>query len=214
MEYAARITTEGEYVLAEFPDCPGCQTFTNSAAAIEAVAQDALVGWLESNLGRGLVPPRPRARVGPGFRAIPVPASLAVRLELRWAREEAGLTQAQLARRVGISQQAVQKLEARNANPTIETLDRVARGLGGSVYIGFVQQAQSLVVRKEAKQSYRQAALMAAKKSSNKVTSPKVATKASKLLRDGRAGNATKSVSASALAQTQGKKKSSSKRGR
>jgi len=42
---------------------------------------------------------------------------------LKEARRQAGLTQAELARRLGVSQAAVAKLERPGANPTVETLD-------------------------------------------------------------------------------------------
>lgn len=45
------------------------------------------------------------------------------------------------------------------------------------------------------------------KSSSKRVTSSKVATTASKILRDGRYGKATKSVAGSALSQAKSKKK-------
>ncbi len=49
---------------------------------------------------------------------------------LRAARRQAGLTQAQLAQRLGVSQAAVAKLERPNANPTIDTLDRALWATG------------------------------------------------------------------------------------
>lgn len=49
---------------------------------------------------------------------------------LRYARHQAGLTQAELARRMGISQAAVAKLERPQANPTIATLDDALRETG------------------------------------------------------------------------------------
>jgi transcriptional regulator with XRE-family HTH domain len=49
---------------------------------------------------------------------------------IRAARAEAGLTQAQLARRLGTSQPAIVKLERPGANPTVRTLDRVLRATG------------------------------------------------------------------------------------
>ena len=214
MEYAAKITKEGKYTLAEFPDCVGCQTFVEDGESIENAARDALAGWLESHLGRDLAPPRPRNRRGADVVVIGVPVGLAVRLELRWARAAAGLTQAELAKKVGISQQALQKLESRQANPTIATLDRVARGLGGSVYVVFDRTEKSAV--RESKPTYpgTESGHMAGMKSSNKVTSPRVATKASKTLRDGRSSTASKSVAASDLAQARGKSRSPVKRGR
>jgi transcriptional regulator with XRE-family HTH domain len=46
------------------------------------------------------------------------------------ARSEAGLTQGQLARRLGVTQAAVARLESPAANPTIATLQRVLRAAG------------------------------------------------------------------------------------
>jgi transcriptional regulator with XRE-family HTH domain len=49
---------------------------------------------------------------------------------IRAARAEAGLTQAELARRLRTSQPAIVKLERPGANPTVRTLDRVLRATG------------------------------------------------------------------------------------
>ena len=51
-------------------------------------------------------------------------------LLVRDARRAAGLTQAELAARLGVSQSAVAKLEREGANPTVETLDRTLRAAG------------------------------------------------------------------------------------
>lgn len=51
-------------------------------------------------------------------------------LLIRAARSEAGLTQAQLAAHLGISQSAIAKLEREGSNPTVGTLDRVLRATG------------------------------------------------------------------------------------
>ncbi|MGZ6672407.1 MAG: helix-turn-helix domain-containing protein [Solirubrobacteraceae bacterium] len=49
---------------------------------------------------------------------------------IRGARRAAGLTQVELARRLGTSQPAIVKLERPGANPTVRTLDRVLRATG------------------------------------------------------------------------------------
>lgn len=49
---------------------------------------------------------------------------------LRSARAQAGLTQAELAARLGVSQSAIAKLERQGSNPTVETLDRTLRATG------------------------------------------------------------------------------------
>lgn len=57
-------------------------------------------------------------------------AKVAVPIMLRKAREAAGLTQAEVAARLGVTYQAVQKWERSGANPTVATIDRVLRALG------------------------------------------------------------------------------------
>jgi transcriptional regulator with XRE-family HTH domain len=49
---------------------------------------------------------------------------------LRAARREANMTQADLARSLGISQAAVAKFERPGANPTVDTLDRILWATG------------------------------------------------------------------------------------
>lgn len=49
---------------------------------------------------------------------------------LREARSKAGLTQGQLASRLGTSQAAISKLERAGANPTFETLAAALRATG------------------------------------------------------------------------------------
>jgi len=138
MRYPAIITKEGKSVLAEFPTCPGCQTFAPPGRDIEREATEALHGWLETYLQERKLPPRPpetyRARHG-HLLWVPVEPKLAVKLELRWAREKAGLTQAELAKRAGVSQPAIAQLENPDSNPTIETLQKVAKALGSELSI-------------------------------------------------------------------------------
>ena len=49
------------------------------------------------------------------------------------ARRRAGLTQDELAARLGISQSAVAKLERADANPTVRTLERALRATGNRI---------------------------------------------------------------------------------
>jgi transcriptional regulator with XRE-family HTH domain len=55
---------------------------------------------------------------------------------VRHARTSAKMTQAELARRLGISQPAIVKLERPGSNPTVRTLDRVLRATGHRLELG------------------------------------------------------------------------------
>jgi len=142
MYYDVFLSTEGDHALAEFPDCPGCQTFAElTPEAIADASYEALNGWLEANLLDGQVPPRPLARTnapdGKSLSRIPVHPRLEVALGIRWARQDAGLTQKELGRRAGISQQQIAKLENPGENPTVETLEKLGRALGLTVSVTF-----------------------------------------------------------------------------
>jgi len=143
LRYPVMVTKEGKNLLAEFPDCPGCQTFARPGTEIASESRDALVGWLEATLQEGDLPPKPSTKAG----AVPqgaevlwveVPAKLGVKLEMRWARAAAGLTQAELARRAGVSQPAIAQIEHPDSNPTIDTLQKVADALGVKLSVSLV----------------------------------------------------------------------------
>jgi DNA-binding XRE family transcriptional regulator/predicted RNase H-like HicB family nuclease len=139
MQYFAIISREGSHILAEFPDCPGCQTFADTDHIGEA-AREALEGWLESHLELGRVPPRPvKHTTSPAdTRLVPIGIrpGLAAALQVRWARSDAGLTQGALGKKAGVSQQQIAKLEDPDVNPSLETLDKVARALGLDLTVG------------------------------------------------------------------------------
>ena len=54
------------------------------------------------------------------------------------ARNEAGLTQQQLSTEVGFSQSILSRIENGKANPSLKTLDRLAKGMGKKLVIGFM----------------------------------------------------------------------------
>ena len=53
------------------------------------------------------------------------------------ARKSSGLTQKQLAERTGIARSDISKLESGNGNPSLRTLERLAKGMGMRVQIEF-----------------------------------------------------------------------------
>jgi len=63
---------------------------------------------------------------------------------LRLAREEAGLTQAELARRLGISQQAVAQVERWSSNPTCALMRAWAGACGRTLLIELVNRDEEM----------------------------------------------------------------------
>jgi predicted RNase H-like HicB family nuclease/transcriptional regulator with XRE-family HTH domain len=139
MQYDALITKEGDSFLVEFPDCPGCQTFADAADDVAAEAREALEGWLEANLVERRIPPRPMRRkaapLGYSLLRVAINPVLALALQVRWARADRRLSQGDLAKKVGVSQQQIAKLEDPDANPTLDTVRKVADALELEVHL-------------------------------------------------------------------------------
>lgn len=51
-------------------------------------------------------------------------------------RTEAGLTQADLAHRMGTTQSAIARMEGGGTRPTLETLEKIAVAVGGELVVG------------------------------------------------------------------------------
>jgi DNA-binding XRE family transcriptional regulator/predicted RNase H-like HicB family nuclease len=123
MEYVAKVERAGKHTLIEFPDCPGCQTFAGPGEHVESIARDALEGWLVVHLEGGEAPPKPSYKDGTG--RLPV----RIALQIRWRRQELGLSQAQLAERIGVTRQAASNLENPDSNLRLTTLAKAAEAL-------------------------------------------------------------------------------------
>jgi DNA-binding XRE family transcriptional regulator len=87
--------------------------------------------WEDIKAARGDSPARRR-----GYEK----AGRAVRIafELRALREKKGLSQRELADRVGTTQSAIARLEAGSVSPSLPTLDKIAHALGAEVSLRIV----------------------------------------------------------------------------
>lgn len=135
MIYFAKLTKQkdGSY-LVEFPELPGCLTEGRNKAEALRYAKEALDGWLEVNCDRNLNFHGPIRRKGPAFYPIEVDLNIAFSVQLRLLRAALGVTQAEAAKKLKISQQAYAKLEsARTANPSLSTIKKIAALLQVSV---------------------------------------------------------------------------------
>lgn len=67
--------------------------------------------------------------------------------EVRRLRIERGLSQQELAERIGLSQSVIARLEAGGVEPRLSTLDRVAKALGVEVEVRFLAPPEEDVRR-------------------------------------------------------------------
>ena len=65
-------------------------------------------------------------------------AEFQLRLAIIDARNETGMTQEQLAKASGLNQRVISRIQTGNANPTLRTIGKLARGFGKKVEIRFV----------------------------------------------------------------------------
>lgn len=120
----------------EFPDLPGCFTSANTLAKAKAAAQSALNGYLESLDSRKLsipVPSRVTKNMTPIMPSLPISFAITLKQE----REKQGLTQKEVAKRLGVNWSACQRIEnPRRTNPTLVTLERL-QGVFGTELMSF-----------------------------------------------------------------------------
>jgi antitoxin HicB len=137
LKYPAHIVKDDDSYLVTFPDLENVITFGKSLDEALVNAEGALNGCLESDFERNFTIPEPSSSADPEMYQIPVAPHIAVAIMLRKLR--ADRSQIEVARHLHISYQVYQRLEnPRKANPTIKTLEKVARVFGKRFEIGFV----------------------------------------------------------------------------
>ena len=128
--YPAKIKyiKEEKCYLVNFPDLPGCLTEGNDIEDAKQNAKDALTGYLASIFARNFKIPEPSRQKGKNIYMIEPEPEVSVPIILRKLREKKNLTQGDIAKVLGISYQAYQRLEKPGkSNPTLKTLERLAK---------------------------------------------------------------------------------------
>ncbi|MNY11477.1 Antitoxin HicB [compost metagenome] len=126
---------EGGYVVQGVGPISSVITEGDSLEEARSMAREALTGVMLSKLDHGEPIPRPPRAEGDDIHWIEPDPVAVTPILLRWAREDAKLSQGELASRLGVTYQAYQKLERSGANPSIKTLAKVARALGRNLHI-------------------------------------------------------------------------------
>lgn len=139
MEYPAIIKYDKSEKIwtVEFPDHPNINTFGESLEDALYMAEDALNGVLEFEFERGMTAPVATKIKSRDVHQIPVMPHIAVAYELRESRGEK--PQKDIAGILGISYQAYQRFEnPGKSNPSVKTLEKIARVLGKRLEVRFV----------------------------------------------------------------------------
>ena len=139
MNYFARISKQksGGY-LVEFPELAGCLSEGKTLQNAKKNAKEALNGWLISHCDRSLNIPNPKTKKGRNYYPIEVDAQTALAILLRKKRKLKHLLQSQIAKELGITQQAYAKLENPfTTNPSLSTLKKLSKVLNIPHLLGF-----------------------------------------------------------------------------
>ncbi|MBF0104646.1 MAG: type II toxin-antitoxin system HicB family antitoxin [Deltaproteobacteria bacterium] len=120
-------------IAVHFPAHPGIITYGHDWEEAVEMAREALSALLETEFERGQVLPkstRPKVKNGDRLIFIPIEPEIKMAYLLRTWREDSGLTQKQLAQKLGVSYQAYQRMERPGrSNLTVSTLQKIANSL-------------------------------------------------------------------------------------
>ena len=125
--------------ISSVPHAPGRQTFADREADICSNAKEAIEGWIEAHLVEGMDLPHMHRPPKTNERRVHITISPKLVLPRSFGsmRSERGWSQAETAKRVGVSQQQIAKLEDPDANPTIETIIKVAQAFDMDLLVSF-----------------------------------------------------------------------------
>lgn len=138
--YTAKVTKQKDKsYLVEFPDLKGCLTEGHDLREALFNAQDALNGWLAASCDRELNIPEPKfKKTGRNYYLIPIDVKIEFVINLRKIRKKRGLTQADVAKILGITQQAYAKFESPDhANPSLDTIKKLSDVLDADIELKF-----------------------------------------------------------------------------
>ena len=139
IQYQAKLHKKGSGYWLEFPDLPGCFTQGDSREEVLEHAREALSLWLEDARDPDWDIPVPKARRGRQYVWIEPYEDVSIPLMIRQARQRKGLSQRDLAKKLGMSVQQFQKLEyPGKSNPTVRTLAAVSEALDEQLRIELV----------------------------------------------------------------------------
>ncbi|MCL2410059.1 MAG: type II toxin-antitoxin system HicB family antitoxin [Treponema sp.] len=131
MVYNCNIKKNGDIFLVDFPDMPNVLTYGVSHDHALEMAKEALEAILEVEISKGMSIRPPAYKKG-----YPISVASHITISLRLRELRGGQSQTDIAQKLGLSYQAYQRLEnPRKANPTVKTLEKIARVYGQELSI-------------------------------------------------------------------------------
>jgi antitoxin HicB len=136
ISYSAKIKKDKDgYYIVSFPDLEGCLTYGESFEEAKEMAREALSGWLAASCDMKLAIPDPKIRSGKDFYKITAPIQIVLPIYLRKLRKRKNWTQSQVAKKLGISQQAYAKYESPKYSHTLDQIQKILDNLPISLEI-------------------------------------------------------------------------------
>jgi antitoxin HicB len=134
-EYPVSLITDGNSIIAEFPDVPEALTAGCDKDNALAWAQDALVVALSGYLEEGQDIPQP-SKLRKGQFSVALPPLVATKLAIYQAMREQNIKQLELARRLHCDARQVRRLLDLDHHSTLEQLDDALHALGKRLVVG------------------------------------------------------------------------------
>jgi antitoxin HicB len=129
MMYFAKLTKQKDKkYLVEFPELDGCFTEGDNLEQALFNAEEVLGGWLASLCDHNLNIPEFKIYKGKSHHPIPVNVNIEFVINLRKLRKKKKMSQSQVAKKLGITQQAYARLETPyKSNPSLSTIDKISK---------------------------------------------------------------------------------------
>lgn len=134
---------DNDTLLVTCPDLPGVVTFGETRDAAIAQAGEAIETFIASLIADGLNIPRPKAmkRVKDNEAVVTLPALTSLKIELYWAMRDAGITRAELMRRLDWNRESVDRLFRLDHASRLDQIEAAFRALGRTLTLSVEQAA-------------------------------------------------------------------------
>ena len=123
-------------VIVGFPDFPTAHTDGANASEAMEEAIDCLGSSIAFGIADRAVVPRP-SRPKRGQKVVPVPLWIVAKLALYWAIRDLGISQSELARRLGVRETVVRRMLDPNHETRQEKIQAALEALGKRVVMAY-----------------------------------------------------------------------------